>query len=86
MVQAHLSNYNIDIVFLPLGALVCLNDFHPTTLKFCAMHCINLGLCFALNGGGMFEHFCIYALVWNEQGCQNKLLYCLMLSAPSMSG
>ena len=46
------------------GPVVCLQDFHPKTVKFCSMHTINLGLCFVINGGAlllsMFSSFCAW--------------------------
>lgn len=40
------------------GPLVALRGFHPSTIKWCSMHVINLGLCYGVNGGGL--HFDIY--------------------------
>ena len=44
------ANIILFVVDSHWGPLICLRDFHPTTLKFCSMHCVNLGLCFGVNG------------------------------------
>lgn len=36
------------------GPLVALRGFHPSTIKWCSMHVINLGLCYGVNGGGLY--------------------------------
>ena len=32
------------------GPVVCLKDWHPTVLKFCSMHVVNLGICYGVCG------------------------------------